>query len=185
MNLRPGVFLDRDGTILDEVGYLNHVSRYRMLPGAAAAVARLNAAGLPIFVVSNQSGVARGYFPESVVAEVNALMERDLEKAGAKLAAIYYCPHGSADKCECRKPKLGLVRRAANAFGIDPARSFFVGDRKSDIELGHAAGGKSILVRTGYGEGELAWHVDGWPRTPDFVAADLGEAVDWILGGQK
>ncbi len=185
MNLRSGVFLDRDGTILDEVGYLNHVSRYRMLPGAAAAVARLNAAGLPIFVVSNQSGVARGYFPESVVAEVNALMERDLEKAGAKLAAIYYCPHGSADKCECRKPKLGLVRRAANAFGIDPARSFFVGDRKSDIELGHAAGGKSILVRTGYGEGELAWHVDGWPRTPDFVAADLSEAVDWILGGQK
>lgn len=156
-----------------------------MLPGAAAAIARLNAAKLPVFVVSNQSGVARGYFPESVVAEVNALMERDLAKAGAKVAAIYYCPHGSADKCECRKPKLGMVERAANEFDIDPARSFFVGDRKSDIELGHAAGGKSVLVRTGYGEGELAWHVDGWPRMPDFVAADLNEAVDWILGGRK
>lgn len=156
-----------------------------MLPGAAAAIARLNAAKLPVFVVSNQSGVARGYFPESVVAQVNALMERDLAMAGAKVAAIYYCPHGSADKCECRKPKLGMVERAANEFGIDPARSFFVGDRKSDIELGHAAGGKSVLVRTGYGEGELAWHVDGWPQMPDFVAADLNEAVDWILGGRK
>lgn len=156
-----------------------------MLPGAAAAIARLHAARLPVFVVSNQSGVARGYFPESVVIEVNALMKRDLEKAGAKLAAIYYCPHGSAEQCECRKPKLGMVRRAVEEFGIEPARSFFVGDRRSDIELGHMAGGKSILVRTGYGEGEFAWHVDGWPRTPDFVATDLGEAVDWILGRQK
>jgi len=155
-----------------------------MLPGAAAAIARLNSAGLPVFVVSNQSGVARGYFPESVVTEVNELMKRDLEKVGAKVEAIYYCAHGSADKCECRKPKLGMIQRAVEEFGIDPARSFFVGDRRSDIELGHVAGGKSILVRTGYGEGELAWHVDGWPRTPDFVAADLNEAVDWILGGQ-
>lgn len=185
MNHRPAVFLDRDGTILDEVGYLNHASRYRMLPGAAAAIARLNAAGLPVFVVSNQSGVARGYFPESVVTEVNDLMTRDLQDAGAKLTAIYYCPHGSADGCECRKPKLGMVQRAAEQFGIDPRKSFFVGDRKSDIELGHRAGGKSVLVRTGYGEGELAWHVDGWSQAPDFVAADLNEAVDWILDGQR
>lgn len=152
-----------------------------MLPGAAAAVARLHAAGLPIFVVSNQSGIARGYFPESVVAQVNELMIRDIEEAGGKLTAIYYCPHSSADACTCRKPKTGMVQRAAAEFGIDPTKSFFVGDRKSDIELGHAAGGKSILVRTGYGEGELAWHMGGWPRTPDFVAADLKEAVAWIL----
>ncbi|GAC1634137.1 MAG: HAD family hydrolase [Candidatus Acidiferrum sp.] len=156
-----------------------------MLPGAAAAIARLNAAGLPVFVVSNQSGVARGYFPESVVTEVNDLMTRDLEGAGAKLEAIYYCPHNSADGCECRKPKLGMVQRAAAQFGIDPRKSFFVGDRKSDVALGHRAGGKSVLVRTGYGEGELAWHVTGWSQTPDFVAADLNEAVDWILDGQN
>lgn len=156
-----------------------------MLPGAAAAVARLCSAGLPVFVVSNQSGVARGYFPENVVTEVNEMMTRDLQKAGAKLAGIYYCPHGSADHCECRKPKLGMVRRTVEEFGIEPTQSFFVGDRRSDIELGHIAGGKSILVRTGYGEGELAWHVERWPRTPDFVAADLSEAVDWILGHQK
>lgn len=156
-----------------------------MLPGAAASIARLCAAELPVFVVSNQSGVARGYFPESVVTEVNALMTRDLQTAGAKLVAIYYCPHGSADDCECRKPKLGMVHRAAAEFGVDPAKSFYVGDRRSDIELGHVAGGKSILVRTGYGEGELAWHVERWPRTPDFVAADLSEAVDWILDNQR
>ena len=156
-----------------------------MLPEAAAAVARLSAAGYPVFVVSNQSGVARGYFPESVVTEVNVMMTRDLEQAGAKLAAIYYCPHSSADGCECRKPKLGMVQRAAEEFGVDPASSFYVGDRRSDIELGQMAGGKSILVRTGYGEGELAWHVERWAKAPDFVAADLNEAVDWILSGRR
>jgi D-glycero-D-manno-heptose 1,7-bisphosphate phosphatase len=180
--LRPAVFLDRDGTILDEVGYLNHASRYRMLSGAPAAIARLNAAGYPVIVVSNQSGVARGYFPESVVTEVNELMEQDLKNAGASLTAIYFCPHASADACDCRKPKLGMVRRAAEEHSIELRNSFFVGDRRSDIELGYSAGGKSILVRTGYGEGEFAWQLAKWPHTPDFVAVDLSEAVDWILG---
>ena len=180
--LRPAVFLDRDGTILDEVGYLNHAGRFRMLPGAAAAIAKLNDADYPVIVVSNQSGVARGYFPESVVTEVNQLMQRELEKRGARLAGIYYCPHGSSDRCECRKPKLGMVQRAAAEHSIDTEASFFVGDRHSDIELGHAAGGKSILVRTGYGEGEFAWQMGKWPKPPDFVAIDLAEAVEWILG---
>ena len=180
--LRPAVFLDRDGTILDEVGYLNHASRFRALPGAAAAIARLNAANYPVIVVSNQSGLARGYFPESVVTEVNQLMQRELEKACATLTAIYYCPHGAADSCDCRKPKLGMVQRAAAEHSVDARKSFFVGDRRSDIELGHNAGGKSILVRTGYGEGEFAWQMGKWSKAPDFVAIDLEEAVDWILG---
>ena len=183
--LRPAVFLDRDGTILDEVGYLNHPSRFRALPGAAAAIARLNAANYPVIVVSNQSGLARGYFPESVVTEVNQLMQGELEKAGATLTAIYYCPHGSADGCHCRKPKLGMVLRAAEEYSVDARKSFFVGDRRSDIELGHNAGGKSILVRTGYGEGEFTWQMGKWPKAPDFVAIDLGEAVDWILGQSR
>ncbi|HLZ14286.1 MAG TPA: HAD family hydrolase [Candidatus Acidoferrum sp.] len=183
--MRPAVFLDRDGTILDEVGYLNHASRFRMLPGAAAAIAKLNAADDPVIVVSNQSGVGRGYFPESVVTEVNQLMHRELEKAGARLTAVYYCPHGSADTCGCRKPKLGMVRRAAEEHSIDIERSFFVGDRRSDIELGHNAGGKSILVRTGYGEGEFTWQMAKWPKAPDFVAIDLAAAVDWILRNKR
>ena len=176
------MFLDRDGTILDEVGYLNHASRFRMLPGAAAAIAKLNDADYPVIVVSNQSGVARGYFPESVVTEVNQLMQGELDKSGARLAAIYYCPHASSDACECRKPKLGMVRRAAAEYSIDTGESFLVGDRRSDIELGHNAGGKSILVRTGYGEGEFAWQMEKWAKPPEFVAIDLAEAVEWILG---
>lgn len=180
--LRPAVFLDRDGTILDELGYLNHASRFRMLPGVAAAIARLNESGYPVIVVSNQSGVGRGYFPESVVTEVNDLMQRELLRASAKLTAIYYCPHASAGECDCRKPKPGMAKRAANEHGLDLGRSYFVGDRRSDIELGHGVGGKSILVRTGYGEGEFAWHVANWVKKPDFVAADLTEAVNWILG---
>jgi len=153
-----------------------------MLPGAPAAIAKLNEADYRVIVVSNQSGVARGYFPESVVTEVNQLMHRELEKSGAKLAGTYYCPHISADACECRKPKLGMVLRAAAEHSIDTGESFFVGDRRSDIELGHNAGGKSILVRTGYGEGEFAWQMGKWPKPPEFVAADLAEAVEWILG---
>jgi D-glycero-D-manno-heptose 1,7-bisphosphate phosphatase len=153
-----------------------------MLPGATAAVAKLNRANHPVIMVSNQSGVASGYFPESVVTEVNQLMQRELEKSGARLTAIYYCPHASADACDCRKPKLGMVRRAAEEHSIDLQRSFFVGDRRSDIELGHNAGGKSILVRTGYGEGEFTWQMGKWPKAPEFVAIDLAEAVEWILG---
>src|SRR5262249_33434445 len=157
--LRPAAFLDRDGTILDELGYLNHPSRFRMLPGAADAIARLNEGGFPVIVVTNQSGVGRGYFPESVVTEVNALMQREIERVGGKLTAIYHCPHASSVECDCRKPKPGMVERAAREHGLDVVRSFFVGDRRSDVQLGHHAGGKSILVRTGYGEGELAWNV--------------------------
>lgn len=156
-----------------------------MLAGAAVAIARLNEARYPVIVVSNQSGVGRKYFPESVVAEVNALMEKALAMQGAKLMAIYYCPHANADECDCRKPKTGMVKRAAQEHGLDLSRSYFVGDRRSDIELGHNAGGKSILVRTGYGEGEFEWHVSHWERKPDFVATDLAEAVEWILGKSR
>ena len=96
---RPAVFLDRDGTIAEEVGYLNHPSRFRMFPFVAAAIRRLNEAGLPVIVVTNQSGVGRGYFPESLVHNVNELMTQQLAEAGAKLDAIYYCPHTSGDNC--------------------------------------------------------------------------------------
>jgi len=156
-----------------------------MLPGVAAAIARLNEADYPVIVVSNQSGVGRGYFPESVMTEVSALVERELAKEGAKLTAIYYCPHAFAEECDCRKPKPGMAKRAARDHGVDLTRSYFVGDRRSDIELGHGVGGKSILVRTGYGEGEFAWHVANWGKKPDFVAMDLAEAVGWILGKER
>jgi D-glycero-D-manno-heptose 1,7-bisphosphate phosphatase len=183
--LRPAVFLDRDGTIAEEVGYLNHVSRFRMFPWAAGALQRLNEARFPVVVVTNQSGVGRGYFPESLVHEVNQLMTQQLSKSGAKVDAIYYCPHTSAENCSCRKPKTGMLERAAREHALDLQRSFVVGDRYGDIELARNVRARGILVRTGYGEGELAWHAAEWPAQPDFVAQDLAEAADWILRQPK
>jgi D-glycero-D-manno-heptose 1,7-bisphosphate phosphatase len=179
--LRPAVFLDRDGTICEEVGYLNHVSRFYMFPFVADALRRLNEAGYPVIVVSNQSGVARGYFPESLVQEVTELMKKQLAEAGAKVDAVYYCPHSSSENCACRKPKTGLLECAARDHAIDLCRSFIVGDRSIDIELARNVRARGILVRTGYGEGELAWHAAEWSAPPDCIGDDLAQAVGWIL----
>jgi D-glycero-D-manno-heptose 1,7-bisphosphate phosphatase len=179
--LRPAVFLDRDGTIAEEVGYLNHLSRFRLFPFVAAAVCRLNEANLPLVVVTNQSGVGRGYFPESLVVAIHDYMTQQLAAGGARIDAIYYCPHTSTDNCTCRKPKTGMLDRAAQEHAIDLKRSFVVGDRYGDLQLARNAGARSILVRTGYGEGELAWHAVKWPLQPDFVAQDLADATNWIL----
>ena len=183
--LRAAVFLDRDGTVCEEVGYLNHVSRFRMFPFAAAALRRLNEAGYPVIVVSNQSGVARGYFPESLVQEVTERMKGQLSEGGAKVDAAYYCPHASSENCVCRKPQTGMLERAACEHSLDLQRSFVVGDRYGDIQLAQNAKARGVLVRTGYGEGELAWHGAKWPAPPDFIADDLTQAVDWILRQAK
>lgn len=178
---RPAVFLDRDGTITEEVGYLNHLNRFRLLPGVGGAIRRLNEASVPVIVVTNQSGVGRGYFPEALVRDVHERMSAELLNAGARLDGVYYCPHVPADDCHCRKPRTGMLEQAARELRLDLKSSFVVGDRHSDVELAHHAGARSILVRTGYGEGELAWHAKDWPRQPEFVAADLFDAVNWIL----
>ena len=183
--LRPAVFLDRDGTIAEEVGYLNHVSRFRILPHVADAIRRLNEAQMPVIVITNQSGVGRGYFPVALVHTVHELMAQQLEAAGARLDAVYYCPHTSADGCDCRKPKTGMLDRAAREHAIDLHRSFVVGDRHGDVEVARRAGARSILVRTGYGEGEYLWNASKWQFQPDFVAADLADAVHWILRPTK
>jgi D-glycero-D-manno-heptose 1,7-bisphosphate phosphatase len=164
---------------------LNHVSRFRILPRVADSICRLNEAGLPVIVVTNQSGVGRGYFPESLVHSVHELMTQQLEAAGARLDAIYYCPHATADGCKCRKPNPGMLERAAREHSIDLHRSFVVGDRHGDVALAYRAGARSILVRTGYGEGEFLWNAAKWPIQPDFVAADLADAVHWILRPTK
>lgn len=153
-----------------------------MFPFAAAAIRCLNEAKLPVIVVTNQSGIARGHFPESLVHAVHEKMKQQLAEAGANVDAIYYCPHTSADSCECRKPKTGMLEQAAREHGIDLKQSFVVGDRYGDMQLARNVAAHSILVRTGYGEGELAWHAASWSVQPDFVAQTLTEAVDWILG---
>lgn len=178
---RPGIFLDRDGTICEEVGYLNHISRLQIFPFAAPSIRRLNQANLPVIVVTNQSGISRGIFPESLVQEVHRRMTEELEAQGARLDGFYYCAHTRQDDCDCRKPLPGLLLRAAREHGIDLDRSFVVGDRYGDIELAHAVGGRGLLVLTGYGRGEYELHSEEWARQPDRVVEGLAEAVDVIL----
>jgi D-glycero-D-manno-heptose 1,7-bisphosphate phosphatase len=178
---RRAVFLDRDGTICEEVGYLNHITRFRVYPFAAPAIRRLNEAGLPVVVVTNQSGVARGFFPEELVQRVHEKMAAELSAGGARVDGIYYCPHRSEDGCECRKPRGGMLEQAARDLRVTPEGSWMVSDRFADLEMVQGRGGRGILVLTGYGRGEWEWNRSRWPRQPDFVAEDLSVAVDIIL----
>ena len=164
---------------------MNDPSQFNMFPFAAGAIRRLNEAKLPVIVVTNQSGVGRGFFSESMVHTVHELMTQQLTAAGAHLTAIYYCPHTFDDDCHCRKPRPGLLHRAAREHAIDLSSSFVVGDRYGDVELAHGTGSRGVLVRTGYGEEDLRENSAGWPQQPDFVTDDLAAAVDWILRQAK
>ena len=179
--LRRAAFLDRDGTICEEMGYVNHVDRLQIFPFAAAAIRQLNDAQVPVIVVTNQSGVARDIFPESLVHQVHKKMISELSAGGARIDAIYFCPHKTEDACECRKPNPGLLERAAREHALDLAASWVVGDRYADLEMGHAAGSRGILVMTGYGRGEYELHRLKWARQPDALAENLTEAVRRIL----
>jgi len=185
---RRAVFIDRDGTISEEVGYVNHVSRYRVFPFAAEAVRALNSAGWLAILITNQAGVARGYFNEALVGEVHKALTGELERGGARLDAIYYCPHHPSVgeppyrlDCDCRKPRPGLIHRAAADFRLDLARCWMVGDRYGDTELARNAGLRSAFVLTGYGRGELEHQSRAWRHRPDLVAENLLEAVREIV----
>jgi D-glycero-D-manno-heptose 1,7-bisphosphate phosphatase len=178
---RRAVFLDRDGTIGEELGYVNHIDRFQIFPYAAEAIRKLNQAEIPVIVVTNQSGIARNIFPESLVHKVHKKMVAELAAGGAWIDAIYFCPHKSEDACECRKPNPGLLERAAREHALDLAGSWIVGDRYADLEMGHAAGARGILVMTGYGRGEYELHHPAWPRQPDALAENLKDAVRQIL----
>jgi len=185
---RRAVFIDRDGTISEEVGYVNHVSRYRVFPFAAEAVRTLHDAGWLAVLVTNQAGVARGYFREDLIGQVHGVLAAELERGGARLDAVYYCPHHPSVgeppyrlDCDCRKPRPGLLRRAAEELGVDLAGCWMVGDRHSDVELARNAGVRSAFVLTGYGRGELEHQSEAWKHRPDLVAENLLEAVRQII----
>ncbi len=185
---RPAVFLDRDGTINEQMGYVNHISRFVLLPGVAQAIRRLNEHDIPAVVVTNQSGLARGYFPASLLDEVHAELVRLLAAEGARLDGIYVCPHHPEAKveqyrqaCRCRKPQTGLLEQAAAELDLDLARSFMVGDRWSDLECGVRAGAAPVLVLTGYGRGELEFIGPHKKIQPALVAANLLDAVEQII----
>lgn len=180
--LRPAVFLDRDGTICEEMGYLNHLSRLHIFPFAAAAISKLNQAGWPVIVVTNQSGISRGIFPESLVRQIHQRISEELAAGRARVDGYYYCSHTRQEDCQCRKPLPGLLEQAAREHGLSLARSFVVGDRYGDVELAHGVGARGVLVLTGYGRGEYELHAEEWSRKPDLVVEDLSAAVDAILG---
>ncbi|HKB25304.1 MAG TPA: HAD family hydrolase [Methylomirabilota bacterium] len=189
---RPAVFLDRDGTLTEEVGYVNHPRRLRLLPRSARAIRRLNEVGVAAIVVTNQAGVARGYFSEEVLQAVNAALVAQLKAEGAHLDAIYVCPHHPTEgeppyrlDCDCRKPKPGLLHRAAADHGLDLTRSTLVSDRPSDLVAARAVGAAAVLVLTGYGLGEWEYRRARFPLEPDHVAPDLLDAVEWVLARRR
>jgi D-glycero-D-manno-heptose 1,7-bisphosphate phosphatase len=184
--MRPAVFLDRDGTLIEEAGYLDRLERLVFFPFSIDAVRLLNQAGLPVVIVTNQAGVARGIFPDSFVAEAHASLAQRLEAGGAKIDGFYYCPHhpdGTVEpfrrSCDCRKPGDAMLRRAASDLDIDLARSIVIGDRWHDVEAGRRAGTRTVLVRTGYGRTEEQRPKPG--IRADAIADNLIEAVSWIL----
>jgi D-glycero-D-manno-heptose 1,7-bisphosphate phosphatase len=184
----PAVFLDRDGTMIHEAGYLSRREDLRWFPWTVDAIRALNHAGYLVFVVTNQGGIGLGYYPEQFVIDTHRHMDEWLVKNGARIDGWFYCPHHPeaidealrAD-CICRKPGVGMVKAAEAAAPIDFARSFVIGDRLKDVELASAIGAKGILVRTGYGENELVREAGHIAASASFVAADLMEATSWIL----
>lgn len=182
MKKNIAVFMDRDGTINEEVGYLSRVEELKLIPGAAQAIRLLNEEGIKTVVVTNQSGVARGFFSEECVRIINSSLNDMLRREGALIDRFYYCPHHPTAGnepykrvCDCRKPEPGMLLQAARELDIDLAASYVVGDMLKDLEAGRRVGAKGILVRTGYGNNVVV------TDKPVYIAEDLLDAVKWIL----
>jgi D-glycero-D-manno-heptose 1,7-bisphosphate phosphatase len=173
---RRFVVLDRDGTIIDECSYLSDPDQVKLLPGAAEALRRLKGMGLGLAVVTNQSAVGRGLFSEQRLKEIHQRLGEILKSEGIQLDGLYYCPHKPEDECWCRKPGIGLMKQASDELGFDLRRSFVIGDKMSDIEMGRHAGAVTFLVRTGYGTQAAADPA----VAADHVVADLVEAAEKI-----
>jgi D-glycero-D-manno-heptose 1,7-bisphosphate phosphatase len=178
---RRGVFVDRDGTLVVERGYLADASGIELLPGSLRAMHDLRAAGFPVIVISNQSGVGRGLFPLVRVYETMARLRSVLRAGGVELDGIYFCPHRPEEQCGCRKPGIGLLERAAEDHMLALRGSFMVGDKRIDVETAHRAGARGVLVRSGYGrEEEGSWGREAGAE-PDHVCDDLAAAATWIV----
>lgn len=185
--VQGGIFLDRDGTINDEVHYLSSPSQLRLLPGSADAIREANDAGLPVFIITNQSGIARGVLTEQQLEEIHRELFSMLGKHRARITASYYCPHHPdlgvgiyRTECDCRKPKAGMIMKAVKEFGIDPTHSFVIGDRMIDVQTGKAVGASTILVLTGYGREELELCKQNGIEA-DHVSENLYDAMQVVI----
>lgn len=191
MKKNTAVFLDRDGTINKEVGYLDNLDKIQIIPGAPEAIRLINLSGMKAIVITNQAGVARGLFTEELVQKANEVIQSELKKSGAYVDKFYYCPHHPTEgkgiyrqTCKCRKPAPGMLFSASEDFNIDLAESYLVGDTFRDTQAAKAAGLKSILVKTGYGTESLngGGNDPAIPESkPDYIAEDILDAVQWIL----
>jgi D-glycero-D-manno-heptose 1,7-bisphosphate phosphatase len=184
--MRPAVFLDRDGTLIEERGYLDRLDLLTVFPWTADALRLLGRAGYAIVVVTNQAAIGRGIIDEAFLEEVHRELDARLARGGAAIDRYYHCPHVADAKieryrqtCNCRKPAPGMVERACREMGIDPARSVMVGDRWLDVGCARAAGARAILVRTGHGAHEEEMPPDG--LRADAILNNLMEAAGWIL----
>ena len=182
--MERAVFLDRDGTIIEHIDYVYDCSQVKFIPRASEAIRLLNESGFKVIIITNQPGVARGYFTEETVREINKYIQECLAKQGARIDEAYYCPHHTegiieeyVKECDCRKPKPGMIERAVREVGIDLECSFVIGDRNIDVEAGDRAGCKTILLT---GKDPLNNEEEIAPIA-DYVAPDLYEAVEWLL----
>lgn len=181
---KRAIFLDRDGVINEDIGYAHRLDQLSLISGSGEAIARLNQAGYLVIVISNQAGIAYGYFTEDDMRAFNEALFIEIGKFGAHIDAFYFCPHHPtkgmgiyARECSCRKPAPGLLLHAAKEHGIDLESSYMIGDTWNDVEAGRRAGTTSILVKTGHGTAELQDH----PLPLEFVAEDLCFAVDRLI----
>ncbi len=184
---QAAVFLDRDGTINEEMGYINHPDRFVIFPFVAQSIKIFNALDLRVIVVTNQSGVARGYYEESLVLDLHRNLVEQMKKQDAIIDAIYYCPHHPTEgsgkyllDCDCRKPAPGMINRAVDDFDLDLERSLMVGDRYKDIVFASNMHMKSALVLTGYGKGEYEYQRSGWKHQPDYIGENLLDVAQMI-----
>lgn len=182
-NSKP-IFLDRDGVINKDPGgwtkysYVTNVSEFRLLPGALGAIKRLTEAGYEIIIISNQAGINKGHYTHEALEEITSLMLKEIKNAGGRVSSVNYCPHRIDENCGCRKPRIGLFKKAIHGRSINFKDTYFIGDGAMDVEAGHAVGCRTILVLSGKTElGE----VDEWKIKPDYIKKDLSEAVDYIL----
>lgn len=176
-------FVDRDGVInRDRDDYVKSASEFEFLPESPQALARLHAAGWTTVLISNQAAVAKGIMTMDALEGINKVLRDGVTAAGGNIDAMYYCLHRPEDRCDCRKPLPGMLIKASKDFGIDPTQAVFIGDAARDILAGKAAGCKTVLVLTGKLTAEDATAMD---PSPDYVAADLGEAADWIVSGMQ
>ena len=171
------VFLDRDGTIMEDANYVGRLDQVVLIPNAKPALRRLREAGFKLFIVTNQSGVGRGYFPREAVEQIHEHLNEQFGEVGVSFDRYYVCPHHPEDNCDCRKPKPRFLREAAKEYGLDLAHCFMIGDRPSDIQCGINASAKTVLVLTGVGKETLS----KGEVQPSFVAHDIAEAAEWIL----